>query len=737
MPRWYFESLSVARRIILRGKLSQRAAACLVALALGGWAHGAGLGRLTVQSRLGQPFAAEIEVLNVSRDDYATLTVKLAPSLAYQAANLAFDPALNSLRVSVQRRADGTPYIRATSWRSVTEPYLDLLIDVGSNDGGFRRHYAVLLDLPNATDTVAAPAGKPDAPAGTTESAGASKPAERRARKPAASVNAPPAPIPPRAPPSTQTPPTAASVPPARAKISALKLDPTFFELPGAAAKREPTAPEAPKVEAAPAVVTVAPVAPLASNAPTVAPEPPKPPKQNPDPPSANPAPVPQAAAPNSSVRPAPRSQPAASVASPFSAASSPSSGKEATGPSVLRIAGLVLIGVAVALGLWAGFAAWRRRQTAEEETYTYMNAADEPVDGSTPPQEASATSPTGARDAAAPAAADTVSSVTGMVDPLDEAKVYLNYNQLDQAEKTLRNGLSHAPGREDIAVALLELLAVRDDKEAFNQFAARLHRQTGGIGDAWKRVTGLGYAIDPSHPLYSPPTDTTDAALLTFTTPQEEASNRAAPNAQPEAAIAVDSAAYSALRRLGIEPVSVEAAAPAFTIDLPPSDATAGVKGTGAGLVDPAMSPSAGSDTGLNASDSGGLDFRIDLPEANASSQSGPDLTTIPGDTSIDFKLDDAGDNVTADPVASFWDSAVTTPPSNRSGKAQGPIVRPWQVAARDEKWVAVQEKLELASAYIAMNDLDAAKEVLNEIQADGDGEQQAEARRLTQTIT
>ena len=93
-----------------------------------GMVDAAGLGRINLLSRLGQPFAAEIELINVTRDELATLNVSLAPVSEYQAANLLFDPVLNALRLSVERYDNGTPYIRATSARRVTEPYLDFLI---------------------------------------------------------------------------------------------------------------------------------------------------------------------------------------------------------------------------------------------------------------------------------------------------------------------------------------------------------------------------------------------------------------------------------------------------------------------------------------------------------------------------------------------------------------------------------------------------------------------------------
>ena len=736
MPNWYFECLSAAhRRFPPETRRAIVSTACLAALALGfaftftfafsGWANAAGLGRINVLSRLGQPFAAEIEVINVSRDDFNTLTVKLAPSVAYQAANITFDSSLNSLRLSVQRRADGTPFIRAASWRPVVEPYLDLLIDVGSNDGGFRRHYAVLLDLPGASDAVTAPAAAAlaagadtKAPANPADPTAPRKTSERRTRKPAASTT----PATPPAPPATQAAtPAAATAPvkaasrspasPAAAKTSALKLDTTFFEPPGALAKAEPTRADPPKVETAATAVT--------GNTPPAAPAPA--PVAAATVPAAQPSPEPQAAAPKRGTLPAPR---------PQQATPSPSSGKDSAAPSLLKIAGIVLGLAAVAGGLWAGFAAWRRRQAeVEEETYTFMNAAAEPstgnesADASNPQPVAAATATNAFPDGDAPAAAHTVSSVTDAVDPLDEAKVYMSYDQLDQAEKVLRDAMSKAPGREDIMVTLLEVYAVQGDKDGFNQVAARLHRQTGGIGDNWKRVAVLGYAIDPSHPLYSPPADAANGNDLTFDVTQGgESGARAISATHTPVDISVESNEYGALKRLGIEPVQVAPAAPAFTLELPPEDAAVRVKGAGAGLVDPGV----------------GLDFSVDLPEANAQPPTGPDLTTVRGDTTVDFKLDTADGDKKADTdaAAAFWDGAITTPPRDRTGKDQGPTVRPWQVAPRDEKWEAVQEKFELAEAYIAMNDHAAAKEVLNEIDAEGDAGQKAEAARLLLTI-
>ena len=83
------------------------AAGLMASMPYTGIVDAAGLGRLNVLSQLGQPFSAEIELLNVSKEELATLKANLASPAAYQAANLQFNPSLNALRLSVERRPNG------------------------------------------------------------------------------------------------------------------------------------------------------------------------------------------------------------------------------------------------------------------------------------------------------------------------------------------------------------------------------------------------------------------------------------------------------------------------------------------------------------------------------------------------------------------------------------------------------------------------------------------------------
>jgi len=122
-------------------------------------ADAAGLGRLSVLSALGEPFNAEIELVSVQKEDLASLSARLASPDAYQQANLQYGSALVGLRISIEKRANGQPFIKVTSSRPVSEPFLDLLIELNWSSGRLLREFTALLDPPGMAPApvVAAP----------------------------------------------------------------------------------------------------------------------------------------------------------------------------------------------------------------------------------------------------------------------------------------------------------------------------------------------------------------------------------------------------------------------------------------------------------------------------------------------------------------------------------------------------------------------------------------------------
>jgi pilus assembly protein FimV len=111
-------------------------------------AHSAGLGKLAVLSMLGQPFHAEIDVVARSQNELNTLAARLASADAYRQAGLQYATALDGLKFTLAKRPDGAPFIKVTSNRPVTEPMMDLLVELAWSSGRISHAYTALLDPP-------------------------------------------------------------------------------------------------------------------------------------------------------------------------------------------------------------------------------------------------------------------------------------------------------------------------------------------------------------------------------------------------------------------------------------------------------------------------------------------------------------------------------------------------------------------------------------------------------------
>ncbi len=112
------------------------------------FADAAGFGKLTILSSLGQPLRAEIELVAVQSEELATLSARLAAPEAFRAANIQYNPALAGARVTLEKRADGQPFVRIVSSRVLNEPFIDLLVEVSWAQGRLVREYTALIDPP-------------------------------------------------------------------------------------------------------------------------------------------------------------------------------------------------------------------------------------------------------------------------------------------------------------------------------------------------------------------------------------------------------------------------------------------------------------------------------------------------------------------------------------------------------------------------------------------------------------
>jgi pilus assembly protein FimV len=165
-------------------------------LAWGG-AQAAGLGKLSVQSALGQPLKAEIELLSVTKDELPGVSANLASQELFRQARIDRSGSLSGLEFEVAQRANGQPVIRISSSAPMADPFLDMLIELSWSTGRIIREYTILLDPPSegraaaqavavkpATPVTAAPATRKIASAESPKPiADAAKPATRPVSK--------------------------------------------------------------------------------------------------------------------------------------------------------------------------------------------------------------------------------------------------------------------------------------------------------------------------------------------------------------------------------------------------------------------------------------------------------------------------------------------------------------------------------------------------------------------------
>ncbi len=119
-------------------------------------AHAAALGELAVQSHLGQPLQAEINIVAVTPKESTDLSVKLASQEAFKRANVPFDPVLASLKFGVMQR-DGEYFVTVSSEQPMDRLTVSILLELSSESSRLMREYTLFIDPP-------APDGQPNRP---------------------------------------------------------------------------------------------------------------------------------------------------------------------------------------------------------------------------------------------------------------------------------------------------------------------------------------------------------------------------------------------------------------------------------------------------------------------------------------------------------------------------------------------------------------------------------------------
>lgn len=149
------------------------------------------LGRITVQSALGEPLRAEVDIPEITSEEASTLKTGVALPAAFQSAGLEYNPAMASLKTSLQMRANGRAFLKLSSDRAINEPFVDMILEATWSSGRIVRDYTMLFDPPalkQATPSAVMPAQT--APAPSSVRPAQATPVPMRAPTPAATPSA-------------------------------------------------------------------------------------------------------------------------------------------------------------------------------------------------------------------------------------------------------------------------------------------------------------------------------------------------------------------------------------------------------------------------------------------------------------------------------------------------------------------------------------------------------------------
>ncbi len=144
-----------------------------------------GLGKLTVDSNLGQPLSAHVELTAAQKDELDSLSAKVADPSVYRDNNVQYPGALSRARVVIEQSANGPPQLKVTTAQAVNDPYLNLIVEVNWATGRVVRNYTFLLDPPGMGETQAV---APSTPVRADAAPRAARPESAPRSAPAAAV---------------------------------------------------------------------------------------------------------------------------------------------------------------------------------------------------------------------------------------------------------------------------------------------------------------------------------------------------------------------------------------------------------------------------------------------------------------------------------------------------------------------------------------------------------------------
>lgn len=129
-----------------------RAAVSATAALFGLTANALTLAPIKVESALGQNLSAEIELISGSAEELGGLKFNTASPTVYASIGMEFNPAIGEILLELVSKANGARVIKLRSARPLTEPFVDLVLEISAPTGKLIRPYRLLLDPPRPAE---------------------------------------------------------------------------------------------------------------------------------------------------------------------------------------------------------------------------------------------------------------------------------------------------------------------------------------------------------------------------------------------------------------------------------------------------------------------------------------------------------------------------------------------------------------------------------------------------------
>ena len=374
----------------------------------------------------------------------------------------------------------------------------------------------------------------------------------------------------------------------------------------------------------------------------------------------------------------------------------------------------------------------------------------------------------------------------THEVDPIAEAEVYMAYGRDAQAEEILKEALDKDSSRHEIALKLLEIYAARKDPLAFETTASELYAGLGGQDTpVWQRAAEMGREIDPDNPLYrlaqgqsfSSASESsaevaefsqvdeqveavrdekevdlgldfvTESALVETSTAEQAEEEISLDFAEPLSSVAPEALEEISLTDVPATPEEEEA----VSLDFEPVPMETEPEASEFEVMEQPLAEADDLSIDLEmpapAVEEAAMDLGLEAPSLEPQAESLEfEAPEIPSEVAVEEiesppELDLSGidlDLAVEAPEAPVEEVSIEAPAPEMAEPLPDLDMELEAAPAVQEStidpalWEEVNTKLDLAKAYLEMGDREGAREILQEVAQEGDGNQKAEADRL-----